>query len=749
MALDLSTGRYVFFKSLKGTHMGKTMGSAYTNALKDIGQIRTQLKMDTSYEDEQQKDLGNIQKYLAFIRSMIDSLHANEVSFIQDQLSRLPKDSPLRQYFPENGDLSNFNYTQLNEAFNTLLQDKEQYETAMNIQRENMATIRDSYLHAAQNEDTKKRLDNLFEEKYTQYVRELMREAYRYNAPRMKAYKQSLTRQLANRANAVLKDIGNNSEIVSAIEASIAASGDLNMSSAQVQSAIINVITDRVINAPLDMDTSTITKDITSDLIEKTKETLGKMKNIQFDRILQPEFQQLETLALTTNNSLGHHILDLDGQSIINIKKNYPEAAEAINKLIAASNDKVDAATLKKLKSNVTSQLRTAIKQRAQAITNDPSLEKMTKEEFSAKFKDVRNFITDTTFKGGLQTALAHVSFKHDNIAEILASNDVKRRIADAIANNIPGITVSFKADIRFSVGAIPESSFDVDLAPMINEVISNNYQNFLLKYKDKSGGQTNVSDAMEAYKEWLLDMKKDIDKMIDLNEDITDKIAAKNKAYDDIYRTFSASISVKDYDVYNTILGFHGGSLGGKKSSEQVLKNITDMYQLGGITDLDVEALMFAAMNCGDAMIGGADLREELENFLVGGAALIMFDDSFAACEQYFANIAAEFKGQRIVNIYRLNTEYKTASYVLEGIYQDLVAYYQDLEEATSMETLEAYSKVTIINNITQADIPKTGTPEERWKAVSELTQKNIQISFSFMGGLLDSINKGPTLTK
>lgn len=748
MALDLQNGRYVFFNSLRSSHNRNNV-SAYKSALQDVASIRNSLKLDSSYKEESEKHLGNIRKYLSFIRSMIDSLRANEIDFLEDQLSRLPEDSPLRDLFPKDEDLSNFNYTQINEAFNLILQDQDQYEKSLEIQRENMKTIQDSYLNAAKNKDTQERLDRLFEEKYTQYVRELMAHAYRFDASRMKSYKQSLTKQLAARANMVMKDLSGNSTVMQAIQASISATGELNMSDAQIQAAIINVVTDRVINAPLDMDVSNIVNGITDSLINHTKETFQQMEGIEFSRILQPDFQELEQLALTTNKSLGAHIVNLDDESIENIKKNYPEAANDITNLIkTAKKNKVDDATLRKLKTTVTKNLKAQIKARAQQLTNDPNLEQMTKEEFANKFKDVNNFITSTKFAGGLQGALAHVSFQHQSIAEILASNNVKKQIAGAIANNIPGVTVSFKADIRFSVGAIPESAFeDIDLSNIINDVVKDNYSNFLLKYKEKSSGQTDVAKAMEAYSEWLDDMKKQIDEMIELDDSITDKMDARKKAYEELYKTFSASISVKDYDVYNNILGFHGGSLGGKKSPEQVFKNITDMYQLGGLTDLDVEALMFAAMNCGDAMVGGADLRHELENFLVGGAALIMFDDSFAASEEYFKNIASEFRGQKIVNIYRLNTEYKTASYVLEGIYQSLVSYYGDLENAAQIETVQAQSRVTIINDVTPDDIPKTGSTEEKWKAISDYTQKNIQISFSFMGGLLDTINKGPNV--
>ena len=63
--------------------------------------------------------------------------------------------------------------------------------------------------------------------------------------------------------------------------------------------------------------------------------------------------------------------------------------------------------------------------------------------------------------------------------------------------------------------------------------------------------------------------------------------------------------------------------------------------------------------------------------------------------------------------------------------------------EIATNVRTnrIENQNKVTIINNITEDVIPDptNTTPQERWTAVSNKAQSEIQITFSFMAGLLD----------
>ena len=91
--------------------------------------------------------------------------------------------------------------------------------------------------------------------------------------------------------------------------------------------------------------------------------------------------------------------------------------------------------------------------------------------------------------------------------------------------------------------------------------------------------------------------------------------------------------------------MGAHGGSLGSKTAPEQVMKNIYKMYSLGGISELDVNQLMTAVINCGADMLG-ADLKEPLENYLVRGAALIMFDDSFALSDRFLKSMTTKLKG-------------------------------------------------------------------------------------------------------
>ena len=221
-----------------------------------------------------------------------------------------------------------------------------------------------------------------------------------------------------------------------------------------------------------------------------------------------------------------------------------------------------------------------------------------------------------------------------------------------------------------------------------------------------------------------------------------------KEKAYKALEQTFSTSVSVKDYDLYNNVLGFHGGKLGSGTAPEKVMENITEMYALGGITALDANALMIAVDNCGDAMIGGASLRTPLENYLLGGAALIMFDDSFALSDNFLANMTTQLKGQKVVNIYRLNTRYIPSSFILNKIYDNLTEIYLNILENNPVErTTNNYVTITNNNTTEVFNDPKVQNKslEDQWIAVREIVEHNILVLFSFMGGLLDILENLP----
>ena len=109
-------------------------------------------------------------------------------------------------------------------------------------------------------------------------------------------------------------------------------------------------------------------------------------------------------------------------------------------------------------------------------------------------------------------------------------------------------------------------------------------------------------------------------------------------------------------------------------------------MYELGGINSNDKDLLLFAILNCGPAMIG-AGLKEDLATYLLGGAALIMFDDGFTAANSFLEMINKNFDfSMAPLHLYRLNGKFVPASYIYSSIYNHLIKVYADLTQNISI---------------------------------------------------------------
>ena len=86
MSLDLSGGRYVFFKSLSNTK-NPEIKAAYNNAAARLSATGGSLKAEHTYEKNTEKHMNNIETYLNFIHSMINSLKSNEEEFLINEIS--------------------------------------------------------------------------------------------------------------------------------------------------------------------------------------------------------------------------------------------------------------------------------------------------------------------------------------------------------------------------------------------------------------------------------------------------------------------------------------------------------------------------------------------------------------------------------------------------------------------------------------------------------------------------------------
>ena len=110
-----------------------------------------------------------------------------------------------------------------------------------------------------------------------------------------------------------------------------------------------------------------------------------------------------------------------------------------------------------------------------------------------------------------------------------------------------------------------------------------------------------------------------------------------QKKAIEWISTTISGGVQVKDYTFYSNIGGFEGGSLG--SDMNKIMHNIEILYNIGGISPADIELIKFALRNCGPDEVANG-IKEDLATFLVGGAAMMMFDDGFTASENFLQSV-------------------------------------------------------------------------------------------------------------
>lgn len=746
----LKGGRYVYFKTVKEPMYGIGLG-----ILSSINSILQPKKQDDTSINQH---LDNINKYIKFIKEMADSARNNELAFVEQQLLLLKKqninDPKIINWLNklQAGEINNNSYQEIYTIFNSILKNNSYSEIELEQQLKNMNITKTIFNKLPEN--IRQLLTKQYDENMKFYRGTFFSKAYQADPKIIKEYCTTLSNILAKKVNSILKTFSKNNEFKQELILALDKSNELNISDDQFKAIVINFIIDTVLTDGLD-DQRTI-EDLNFKIARTLKYELDqitkKYTSKQYANSLLTSQMSLEEMALTSTESIGNYLSKLDIKSLEKIKEIYAKEDEKlrneIDELIQIILNKDNVS--QSLRNNLTRHLKHNIKERAKELIPDAKIDQLTRSSFKAQFKDITNFITPVHLRNALEAGLSGLSISHDAIAELLGMKEFQNSVINIVGEHSGGQIIKQKADFNITTGTCSSNLSNVfdpeKVASIINTILQKNYENFFIKYQELSSGQTDIELAMQAYEEWINEMQDQIDKMIELDTSIKNKTEAKKQVYEEMYNTFSIGVSVKDYDLYNNTLGLHGGSLGSYTAPEQVMKNIYKMYELGGITAIDVNMLMTAVINCGDAMIGDF-IRPTLETYLLGGAALIMFDDSFALSDKFLERISSKFKGQRTVNLYRLNTRYIPSSMILTKIGNNLNQIYLDI--AQNIQLTNVNNHVHIINNVNESILEtesiKNLLPQEQWEAVRNYTENHIKIQFSFMSGLLDILEEIP----
>lgn len=388
------------------------------------------------------------------------------------------------------------------------------------------------------------------------------------------------------------------------------------------------------------------------------------------------------------------------------------------------------------------------------------------KKEMMQRFQSVKTDLTEykenvlksfTQLSGGqyrlnaknfLNSCIDNFEISGANMAEIDGAIEQELR-SNGLTALLPGKTIQLKNDIVISYRLTPVKYEEVsDIITMkqydkINRKMENFGKNFLRKYNQATKGYTKVTTAQQKYINELQSLAKE------QREILSKATSSEERAkLEKMFKFLNTSISVKEYeDTTFSNTGFHGGSLGGGGKVVDAVPNIVAMLDAGGITTLDAQTIIAVLLNTfSDSAIGRA-YEQPLTNYLVGGAAMMLFDDGFANGENFLQSIKEQFSNSpSALHLLRLDSLYFPQSYILRNICENLRVVYNDIQESYNRITSEKIStSLQLDNPLTMgllASVPNKKKQVTRWNQVRKQAEKQVKINLLFMAGMLDIID-------
>lgn len=759
-SLDLNVGpRYVFFESLLGSPGPQP--TWYYNNISNIGlsllsSIEGALKQPT-FNNENEQQLNKIKQYIDFIGEVAENEKGNEINFIKQMNEYLKKDEELQKNFNkflegiENG--SGFDYLQLMNLINKIMIERDKlrkkreevYANNMNITSKNFETL---------NEDLQQEAISLFElgdfDELNKFINKHLLKPVKLNEEETLKYTSPINNLIANKINSVMINLGKNEAIRNLIIQQITNNGwDQEELYSYIYGMTVEYITALDYDNLISKNGSQLADEIVNNfdfLLSKVNKQIADNAEDIFTKKNKEIEKTLEEVAFTTNKALADIFDNIEQSKQTLILQQYL-TNEEINKL------KHFHSTLSSVKyrENFSKILGKAIRRRFKELGFSPTtLDKnKIKEEVRNFMKQNTTFFINYHYKNDFKKHF-NIKTTGSSVAEYIATH--LESIGKAI---VFGNKTKFKTDISITFSFNPFENSDFltpDSSKQLDNFMNNFFSEFLEKYKEENlkkfnaSEQTDVISAVTAYKNEMKELHNLIEKIAKkdkLNEQ------EKQKLLDNLSNFLLNSISVKDYNYYTDQLGFHGGSLGGGNTPENVINNIEAMYELGGISPIDKDLLLFAAINCGpDGFAKG--LKEDLANYLLGGAAMIMFDDGFTAANAFLDKVRQEFNfAIPSLHLYKLNGTYIPASYIYSNIHKNLQQVYGLLSTETQLSNIQHKNKVIINNNITEEthkpSYEKMSSASARWNTVASAALSEVQITFVFMAGLLDIFEQIP----
>lgn len=757
---SLASQRYLFFSSLELNYP-----ELYKLADERLRKIATQInnyKSDTSHTNQDFNTFMN--NYLNKMHAIAERLRKNELLYINEGLKTLKNNNQMSKKGAKaleqlkNGKINEQTYQGLIEALNRIKYNEniDKFSKTVSEQKENIKTVEDN-LNKLKNVDIElyEEMRKNYIEKYGKYIKQYYSDLREKLKKEFNNARITQIQKMTEKINNTIKELQNSQEfqnILCDLWEEHPEETEIQLQNGEDFNKIINWIVASVLN-----DNSLTAKQLANNIISRIKiEGLQSLEQYADDQSFKGfiknnrnKASNLEKILQNEKRLLAKFLHGLDNmeQIIHMVVPDEKQADDIIQTLLKIKKEVEEAPSSKKDK--IYREYDAKLRKQFSGHTDFSNAKEL------LKLDNLKSSITKNTKEtsleeiGDLIRNKFSIRIKKSGLAELIALKNNKEKFINIIENDLPG-SLNMKDDVFCAFSLASGLSTDLKnnnsaLDEILNEfdqAYGKIWSTFISEYSQSSEGATDVSTAEQVYnnkiQETMIAYKNLLQKFPTLEKEIKEYMKSSTYVLD--------SISVKDYTLYNNKIGYHAGTLGALRTENNIvhshaLENIYKMYQLGGISPVDVQTMEVALLNCAPSSIGAKyKIKKSLEHYLLGGAALMVFDEGVGAAKNYLENMEKEIATilPKNLNLYFLNQAYVPASYIIESIYTNLSKFYsQELIE--NVGQFKNRNRVVITNNVTENIIPKSGTLEERFTAAANEAMNQIQIQFLFMAGMLD----------
>ena len=768
---DISFNRYIFFQSYRSPNTRgdlRTLAQSAQGYARGLGKILSNGSGLMAASPEYTRFQVFITSYLSKLKSIASQLRQTEMAYVDKSLSQIGEIGFLSDSCQQAllamkyGRISEDTYQGLIEAINKIKYKDhlEEFQRIVEEQKDNISAVKDNLanLKKVSPKDYEK-LESDYLYKYGSYrdnyyatmenFREQIKNVLGAEIRKQKrTYLEGITKKINDAIDAL--PIKNIKGYITELCAAHPNETSITCSEGEAVNAIVEMIVQRAFSSVKGEGGKKIADSVMSD-IKANPQLLEKNKSGESHKVFKTrtggKSMTLEG-ALNTSRKVGNMLAKMTNAEQV-LKKFFPDDEKKVQSIMTTINsykaaleecDDADSDYQKKFdeyQRNLREELKNTTHYKE--FTSAKSLGNI--KQLIADGIVVKPEMIKTAITGSFQ-----IKINKSDAAELAAN-----RLGKEIRQNgiIPG-SINLKDDVwctfhissNFNMDLLPEDEEEINsIIDQMDGIIDKHFKTYIEDYSKEGKGATDVQKARLLYIEKMQKVVDEFTELIANNKEMQELL---EKGYD-FGQNFMESISVKDYTLYNDKIGFHAGTLGSTQLNPfgegpiKALQNIQQMYAMGGITTMDLETMEFALLNCAPTAIGGPGLKASLEAYLLGGAALMIFDEGMEDATNYLKNMSAQVEAilPKNLNLFFLNQAYVPASYLIEGIYNNLSAFY-NVEIGAEADELISRNRVIITNNA-QPPSSLKGDLKTLLERTTAEAKANIDIQFIFMAGMLD----------